>query len=135
MKAYQFNPGCGETPRLARLATMYARYRFRKVSFKYHSGSGTATTGSVAIGVATGTTYAEVKDANTVLKLQPSAFGAAWKNLSLTLPRSIDSQKWYRCSENSIDGVSFTFYVNADAANLGRIEVTYEVEFGFPHPF
>lgn len=129
-----FNPGIDGTPRLKAFERMYKRYRFRYISIAYKSGSGTATPGNVWVGVLPGPVDKAVTEAN-IGNLKPSFFVPAWKNDSMTLGRDIDTARWMLCGDNTIDGVAFTLYVHGSAANLGVLQVSYEVEFDMPRPF
>lgn len=132
--SYQFNPAPDGLVRLKAHENMYNRYRIKYMNIAYKSGSGTATTGNVWVGVCGGPVNKAITAGN-VSKLRPSFFVPAWKNESLTLGKDIDSQRWMRCGNDSDDGVSFTLYVESAEVGLGVIQVSYEVEFQQPKPF
>lgn len=134
-KTYIFNPSPDELTRLKAMEKMYTRFRVKYVNVAYKSGSGTATAGNVAVGVAVGPAQAEIKDATTVMKLRPSFFVPAWKNASLTVGADIDLGRYMLCGDDKADGVAFTLYVYSTAANLGMLQVSYKVEFSHPRPF
>lgn len=136
-KAYVFNPSPPELVRLKAMEQMYTRYRVRYVNVAYKSTSGTATAGSVAVGIAAGPQLPAdmVKDATTIMKLRPSFVVPAWKNDSLTIGADIDLGRYMLCGDKTPDGVAFTLYVNSTAADLGMIQVSYRVEFTQPKPF
>lgn len=129
-----FNPGCEGTPRLTAFEKMYRRYRMKYCNIAFKSGSGTATAGNVAIGVAVGPPLSVVKSKDLILKLKPSFYVPAWKNESLTLGADIDLSRFMLCGDTSADGVAFTLYVFGQQ-DAGMIQVSYEVEFSHPIPF
>lgn len=135
LKTYVFNPSPEELVRLKAMEAMYTRYRVRYVNVSYKSGSGTATAGNVAVGIAAGPAIEAVKTATDVLKLRPSFYVPAWKNESLSIGADIDLGRYMLCGNTSADGVAFTLYVYSTAANLGLIQVSYNVEFTQPKPF
>lgn len=132
--AYQMNPSTTDFPRLEQMGKMYKRFRFKYCNVAYRSGSGTATAGSVTVGIMSGPQDGNVTG-DRIIKLRPSFFVPAWKNDSLTLGSDIDIQKWLLCDDASADGVAFTIYVNATAESLGLLQVSYEVQFDQPRPF
>lgn len=134
LQTYSFNPGNNSLPRLAAHAKMYHRYRIKYMNIAFKSGSGTATDGNVAVGVCVGTVLTQVKQQADVMKLKPSFYVPAWKNDSLTVGRDIDINRFMICGDNSLDGVAFTLYV-LGTANVGMLQVSYEVEFSHPNPF
>lgn len=135
LKTYEFNPSVTETPRLNAHEAMYRRFRIRYFNIAYKSGSGTATEGNVAVGVAVGPKMADVKDQDTILKLRPSFYVPSWKNDSITVGGDIDLSRYMLCSDMSADGIAFTLYVMSSKASTGMIQVSYEVEFSHPRPF
>lgn len=135
LKGYNMNPGVTETPRLKQYESMYARYRIRYMNVAYKSTSGTATSGSVAVGIMSGPTDPNVKNQDTILKLRPAFVTPAWKTDSLTVGREIDTSKWMMCGDGTSDGIALTIYAMATAAGLGMLQVSYEIEFDQPRPF
>lgn len=131
----EFNPSIDSIPRLAAHEKMYRRYRIKYINISFRSGSGTATAGNMAVGVMVGPKDTSIISTDHVLKLRPSFYVPAWKNDSLTLGRDIDLSRFMLCGDTSADGIAFTLYVGASAANLGMIQVSYEVEFSHPRPF
>lgn len=129
-----FNPSADVLPRLHAHEKMYTRYRIKYMNIAYKSGSGTSTVGNVSVAVQVGPKNTQVTTAN-ILSLKPSFFVPAWKNDALTLGKDIDSSRYMICGDTTSDGVSFCLYVSPSAANLGVIQVSYEVEFAFPRPF
>lgn len=134
LKYYQFNPSPEEMPRLKAYEQMYGRYRFKYVNIAYKSGSGTATAGNIGMGILVGP-YNKVVTAEKISKLRPYLFTPAWKNGSLTVGADIDPSKWMVCGDNTVDGTAFTLYINASAASIGVVQVSYEIEFDQPKPF
>lgn len=131
---FLMNPAPEAMPRLAKMAAMYRRYRFRYCNISYKSGSGTSTAGNVAIGVCAGPKLDSIKDQGHVMKLRPSIYVPAWKNDSFSMGRDIDTSKFMICEDNTIDGVAFALYVHG-TKGVGMVQVSYEVEFSQPHPF
>lgn len=135
IKTFAFNPSPDELVRLKSREKMFTRYRFRFINIAYKSGSGTNVTGNVAMGIAPGVVNNAVKTMDDILKLRPSFYVPAWKNDSMSVSGLIDSQRFMMCGTNDNDGVSFTLYVMASAADLGMVQVSYGVEFAYPRPF
>lgn len=122
-------------PRLAKFEDMYERYRFNYVNIAYKSGSGTATTGNVAVGVLSGKVNSNVKDLDTILKLKPAFFVPVWKNDSLTLNKFINGQMTLHTGLSDNDSVAFTLYTYTGTDSPGMLSISYSVEFSFPKPF
>jgi hypothetical protein len=134
LTTYQFNPA-GGMARLTAMSKLYRRFRIVSFKFTYASGSGTATTGNLAMGILAGPPITEVKLASDILKLTPSVYVPAWKNATIAVGRNIDSQKWLYTNTADADGVAFTLYAIGSAADLGIIRATYNVQFSYPKPF
>lgn len=134
LQTFTFNPSADGLVRLKAQEKMYGRYRILYMNIAYKSGSATNVTGNVAVGVLVGTVNSNVLDQSAILKLKPSFYVPAWKNESLTVGASIDSQRSMISGDTTLDGVSFTLYVYGNQ-NIGMIQVSYKVEFSFPHPF
>lgn len=87
------------------------------------------------MGVCVGPALTSIKTQEDVMKLRPSFYVPAWKNDSLALGSDIDLSRFMLCDDNTADGVAFTLYVIASSADLGLLQVSYEVEFSQPRPF
>lgn len=135
LAVFEFNPANAKLSRLTAHAKMYERYRINYFNISYRSGSSTATEGNLAIALAPGTVNSKATDMDTVLKIRPSMFLPAWKNETINVGKLIDSQRFYHANKTDLDGVSFTLYVIASKENLGKIQVSYSVEFAYPVPF
>lgn len=135
LTAYQFTPSHSSLPRLSAHAKMYERYKINYFNISFRSGSSTNVAGNISIGVSPGPKLAAVVDQATILKLKPSFYVPAWKNESLSIGKSIDTQKFMHVGRDDEDGISFTLYVKASAANLGMLQVSYSVQFAYPVPF
>lgn len=135
LQVLEFNPSCDGLPRLAAVEKMYHRYRIKYVNIAFKSGSGTATAGNVAFGVCVGPKVANVKTQSDIMKLRPFSYVPAWKNSSITVGSDIDIGRFMISGSKSEDGVAFTLYIFASAAQLGVIQISYEVEFSHPTPF
>ncbi|UHM27516.1 MAG: coat protein [Sanya tombus-like virus 3] len=133
IQAWEFN--CSAPARLAATSKAYERYRVRRVTIKYCSGSGQATPGSIAIGYHAGVKNAKVDSQDTILKLSPCRFTPAWKDVQLVIGPGIDAQRWMHVGRTDEDGISFTFYAMGSGDATGRIIVDYEVELAYPVPF
>jgi hypothetical protein len=117
------------------MAKSFERYRIRSVVISYDSASGTATEGSVAMGIHPGAKKDAVKDQDTILKLQPAVITPAWRNTSMRAGANIDAQKWMHVGRTDDEGISFTIYVKPSGKAAGCVRVTYDVELSYPIPF
>lgn len=135
--SFAFNPSISNLPRLTAHAKMYRRYRFKSLTISYKPGVGTATTGNLAFGIAVGApmSTAVVKDIDTILKLRPSCYVPGWKAASFKIGSDIDLSRYMLCNDNTADGVAFTLYTAASVADLGLLQVSYNIEFSHPIPF
>lgn len=133
LTTHEFNPS-GGLPRLQKYEEMYGRYRIRYMNIAYKAGVGMAVEGNVGMGVLVGPKRAAVT-ADKVSALRPYVFTPAWKSATISLGNDIDPAKWMVCGDGTVDGVAFTLYINASAASLGVLQVSYEVEFDQPQPF
>lgn len=137
LQVFEFHPHSSTSaPRLAQFAKMYHRYRFLQVSIAYKSGSGTNVTGNVALGIAPGTAIDSIKTQDNIVKLRPSFYVPIWKNESITVGRTIDSQRTMltKDSAGDNDSSSFTLYVYGNKGG-GMIQISYKIEFSYPIPF
>lgn len=132
---YQFSPSNAALPRLDAHAKMYERYKINYFNISYKSGSSTNVPGNIAIGVSPGPRIAAVTSQDTILKLKPSFYIPAWRNEALSVGGLIDSQRFMHVGKDGEDGISFTLYVQASADNLGKLQVSYSVQFAYPVPF
>lgn len=132
---HSFNPSVDGMPRLAAFEKMYHRYRIKYFNIAFKSGSGTAVSGNICVGVNVGPALENIKDGSDVMKCRPSFYTPAWKNESLTVGGDIDLSRYMLCGDTSADGVAFTLYLYASADALGMLQVSYEVEFSHPRPF
>lgn len=132
---YMFNPSPDALVRLKQFEKMYSRFRIKYVNISYKPLCGTTEDSSVAVGVLVGKQQAGVVDIASIQKCKPSFTIPSWKAESLSVGNQIDSQRYLYCGETDDNGVSFTLYVMATAANKGCIQVSYEVEFAYPRPF
>lgn len=89
----------------------------------------------MSLGISPGPKLAAVKTSDDILKLKPSFYVPAWRNESLSLGRLIDSQRFMHVGKDDEDGISFTLYVASSANDLGKIQVSYSVQFAYPVPF
>lgn len=133
MKAYQFNPANDKLVRLSAEAGRYTRYKISFMNIAYISSSSTATNGAITFGIAPGTTNSAVV-AEKILQLRPAEMVPVWKNASISVAGNIDSSRYMFCGDATVDGVSFTLYVNAPNGGEGAIKVSYRVELAFPKP-
>nr|QTJ63635.1 hypothetical protein [Hymenopteran tombus-related virus] len=133
--SYMMNPSCTEMPRLAAYEKMYSRYKVNYFNISFKSTSGTAISGSVTVGVEIGTKDDNIKDAKAIQKLRPMFVVPAWKSDTIALGSEFTISRALVCGDKSNDGVAFTLYVSSTHADLGIIQVSYEVEFSFPRPF
>lgn len=131
----EFNCSIDNLPRLKAMASAYERYRIKKVTVKYCSGSGQSTTGAVAIGYHPGPKNASVKDQDTILKLSPNRFTPGWKDTTLVIGPGIDAQRWMHVGKTTEEGVAFTLYYMSSGAATGRIILDYDIELAYPVPF
>lgn len=134
LQAFQFNPSAPGLVRLEQQEKMYGRYRIKYFNISFKSGSATNVAGNVALGILVGVKNDAVKTQADVLKLKPSFYVPAWKNETMTVGGLIDSQRYMMCGDTTNDGVSFTLYVYG-TKDVGMIQVSYRVEFAYPHPF
>lgn len=134
LQVFEFNPSVDAAVRLASHEKMYSRYRILYFNIAYKSGSATNVAGNYAFGIAPGPKIAVVNDQDAVMKLRPSVYGPVWKNSNITVGRIIDSQKFMYCGKNNEDGISFTLYAFGDKGK-GMLQISYKVEFAYPHPF
>lgn len=132
-KTYSFNPSCDKLTRLALYEKMYQRYRIKYMNISYKSGAGTATAGNISVGICVGKKLDKVT-ADNITALRPFFYVPAWKNDSLTLGKDVDTSRYMLCGDDTADGVSFTLYTNA-TDSTGLMQISYEVEFMYPHPF
>ena len=135
LAAFEFNPAPAGLTRLANLAKMYERYRFHYINISYKATSPTTQQGQLAMGVMPGQKSDKVKSNDEIVKLRPMVICPPWKSDSMSLGRNIDSQRYMHVGRAGDDGVSFTLYVNASAANMGVIQISYRIEFEYPSPF
>lgn len=135
LTAYEFNPGVDGTPRLKQFELVFERYRVLYFNIAYISGSAMNVAGQVEFGVLPGPKEDVVKTADDILRLRPSFFVPAWKSETITLSGLIDSSRFMHCGATGDTGVAFTLYAIASAQNLGKIKVSYAVEFAYPRPF
>lgn len=135
LQTYAMNPSPTEMPRLTAFSKMYARFRIKYMNVSYVSGSGTATTGNLSVGILAGVADKTVVDQSTIMKLRPSFFTPAWKSATISLGADIDLQRYMLCNDATADGVAFTLYIMSSVASIGVIKVSYEVEFSQPRPF
>lgn len=136
----EFNPAVDAMPRLAAHEKMYTRYRYRYVNIAFKSTSGTATDGSIVIGIASGpalysTTGDNKLDRDKILKMKPMIVVPAWKNDTIAVGAQIDASRWMFCGDTTRDGVAFTVYVDTTATKIGVLQISYDIEFDFPRPF
>lgn len=131
----EFNPGNTKTPRLAAFEKMYTRYRIISITLTYVPSTSTYSTDNISYGVASGPINTDIKGADTIMRLKPAHMRPAYTTSNIKLNRSIMSQPWLYCGDNSRDGVAFVLYLNASGNNLGHFTVTYDIEFTNPRPF
>lgn len=135
LQTLAFTGAFSGSTRLLATAKTFSRYRIKNLKIWFESGVGMATTGNVSFGISPGTLNANVKDADTILKLNPSTFTPGWKSAGFIVGQEIDMQKWYITNSTDADGTAFCLYIIASAEKLGQISVTYDIEYSMPNPF
>lgn len=134
-KTFVFNPGNDATPRLAAFEKMYTRYRVISMHISYVPSTSTYSTENVTYGVASGPANADIKDADTIMRLKPANMRPAYISSNIKITSQIMTQPWLYCSDATRDGVAFTLYVNASGDKLGHFTLTYDIELTNPRPF
>jgi len=131
--------------RASTAATIFLRYRFKSVNFKFRSNQPTTTGGNYVMGVIddTAVTSAALTTPDQMLNLRTHKHGLPYQNGQIRW-RPIDRSKWYYCNTESsnddsrflVSGV-FGWLVDtvfegtsgALANSPGTIDVDYVIEF------
>lgn len=129
----EFNPAPAKgLSRLAKYAALFERYKIHRITIHYRSTSGTATEGSVTVGVGTGPKMTNIANSTQILALRPSFTVPAWKDDRIVLGNDIMQSRTMAVGGTDQTGVAFTLYAIASKKDPGQLFVEYDIEFSFP---
>lgn len=137
VKSSPTNKTALEATRLNYEAAKYSRFKIRYVNISFKATSPTTAKGNVSLGILAGPVNAAIKTSADILKLRPYRCTPSWKTVSISVGREIQSQLSYLTNKpGDADGVPFTIYIQSDSDSdpAGVLELSYLVEFSFPHP-
>jgi len=142
---YPVNPGMVTTfPWLSGIARNWESYRFRRLSFKYYTRTGTAVPGSVLLAHDPDSSDAAPSTEQVMASYRSVREDAPWKDLNLPIPaqdlNDLGPRKFIRSGALAANqdiklydsGNLFVGAVDGTAVNWGKLWVEYDVELHTP---
>ena len=139
---YPVNPGISVTfPWLSAIAIKFDKYRFKKLSFSYHTIAPTLGTGDVFLIPDYDATDLAPDTVEKAANTSGTKSGAIWKNFTLNVdckslhssnPHLFVREQLVGSERLSYDGMSLSIASDTDVGRIGRVYVTYDVDFFKP---